>query len=167
MAEEYKRPGWYPSPDGAPGERWWNGSSWSDSRRGGPAVAPPAPLPPVPTVVYGANSPAPQRPDPYAPAVPAAAPRTALSISVGQNRVALIALILGVIGVFGFYIASPAAVVLGAIGISKARQLKAQGAAGASLVPSAIGVVTGLIGTILLVVTVIGFIAAFTIDYTP
>lgn len=28
--------GWYPNPDSPGGERWWNGSSWSDHTRGDP-----------------------------------------------------------------------------------------------------------------------------------
>ena len=26
-------PGWYPDPSGRPGERWWNGGSWTDDVR--------------------------------------------------------------------------------------------------------------------------------------
>ena len=33
MAEP-QRPGWYPAPDGSATEQWWNGASWSDSKRG-------------------------------------------------------------------------------------------------------------------------------------
>ena len=168
MAEEYKRPGWYPSPDGTPGERWWNGSSWSDSRRGGPAVAPPAPLPPVPTVVYGADNPAPQRPNPYASPVPPAAPRTAFLVSAPQTRMAVAALVTGVIGLFGFPVLGPVGVILGLVSLAKVRQLRAQGApTGSAAALAGIGIVTGAIATVILVISIIGFIAAFTIDYTP
>ena len=36
--------GWYPDPENAEGERWWNGASWSDHRRP-KTVTPPAPAP--------------------------------------------------------------------------------------------------------------------------
>ncbi|MFJ6652881.1 DUF2510 domain-containing protein [Microbacterium sp. NPDC091313] len=35
--------GWYPDPDRADGQRWWNGMTWTDDRRGGIA----APTPPA------------------------------------------------------------------------------------------------------------------------
>lgn len=48
--------GWYADPENPAGERWWNGSSWSDSRRPSTQAAvppvPPAPagdVPPIPT----------------------------------------------------------------------------------------------------------------------
>ena len=34
-----KSPGWYSSPDGN-GQQWWNGSAWSDARRGADGSAP-------------------------------------------------------------------------------------------------------------------------------
>ena len=167
MAEEYKRPGWYASPDGTPGERWWNGSGWSDSRRGGPAAAPPAPLPPVPTVVYSAENPAPQRPNPYATTVPTAAPTPAFTVAAPQNRMALAALVTGVIGLFGFSVLGPVGVILGLVSLSKVRQLKAQGApTGSAAALAAVGVITGAIATVILIISVIGSIAAFTIDYS-
>ncbi|HTL42183.1 MAG TPA: DUF2510 domain-containing protein [Pseudolysinimonas sp.] len=75
--------GWYPDPDDAASDRWWNGVSWSDQRRGRnaptgwapvagsvttasatpvpPVPVPPVPLPPVAPYPAGAT-----RPDPYA-----------------------------------------------------------------------------------------------------
>lgn len=41
MADDARSAGWYPDPDGAAGERWWNGAGWSDSQRS--AVPNPAP----------------------------------------------------------------------------------------------------------------------------
>ena len=37
-----KSPGWYPAPDGN-GQQWWNGSTWSDARRGPDGSAPTRP----------------------------------------------------------------------------------------------------------------------------
>jgi hypothetical protein len=165
MAEEYKRPGWYPAP-GEQGERWWNGASWSDSRRGQPASAP-APLPPVPSVVYSADKPAPQRPDPYATPVPTTFGRAAATVDARNNRLATVALALGAVGLFGLSIVSPVAVVLSLLGIAKARQLKAQGGSGSSIVLATIGLVMGVIGTIVFVTAAIAFIAAITVDFEP
>ena len=167
MAEEYKRPGWYPAP-GEQGERWWNGASWSDSRRGQPASAP-APLPPVPSVVYSADNPAPQRPDPYAPAtpVPTTFGRAAATVDARNNRLATLGLVLGAIGLFGFSIVGPAAIVLSLLGIAKARQLKAQGGSGSSIVLATIGLAMGVISTIVLITAAVAFFAAVSVDLEP
>ena len=77
------QPGWYADPENPAGERWWNGSAWSDHKRDAtPTVAPPspaavpAPTTPVPApttdsagVTFGAPTLGPNdgRPDPYAP----------------------------------------------------------------------------------------------------
>ena len=159
MADDYKRPGWYPDPDGAPGERWWNGSGWSDSRRGG------TPVSPVPSVA-ATTSP---RPDPYAPAAPVAGTpaRAAFTIAARQNRMAVAALVTGLIGLFGFSLLGPVAIVFGLIGISRARQLKAQGTAGSTLVLATIGFVAGLIATFILIVAIIAFVVSISFDYDP
>lgn len=71
--------GWYADPENAAGERWWNGSGWSDHKRPAttgaaapPAVpaaaAPAAPAPPAETgFSFGSPAPDVPRPDPYAP----------------------------------------------------------------------------------------------------
>lgn len=130
MADDKKRAGWYPDPDGIPGERWWNGAGWSDSRRGGAAAsaapviataaAVPVPVPvavtvPVPVpppagpptpVVYSASNPAPQRPDPYAPGRAATWGTAVLSTAPGRvidasvNRDAFYGFIAGLVSIF-------------------------------------------------------------------
>jgi hypothetical protein len=162
MAEDFKRPGWYPAPDGEPGERWWNGSGWSESRRGAPGA--PVPLPPVPSVVYGADNPAPQRPDPYAAAGAPVASGSRFTIDARQNRLATAALITGVVGLAGISVLGPVAIVLSIIGISRARTLKAQGGPASSIVLAAIGLVAGIIATFALVVAIVAFFAAITFD---
>lgn len=162
MADEYKRPGWYPAPDGEAGERWWNGSGWSDSRRVG--AVPQVAVPPV----YSASNPPPPRPNPYAPPALSAASPVAFAVSAPQNRLALAALVTGVIGLFGFTVLGPVAIVLGLVSLAKVRQLRAQGSpTGSALALSAIGIVTGVIATVILITVIISFIAAFSIDYTP
>jgi len=38
-------PGWYPDPEPGVGERWWDGSKWTNQTRNGPAAVPPPPPP--------------------------------------------------------------------------------------------------------------------------
>lgn len=44
MSTPQAAPGWYPDPSGGPGERWWNGTAWTDHTREVQAAAP-APSP--------------------------------------------------------------------------------------------------------------------------
>ena len=151
MAEQYTSPGWYPDPDGKPGDRWWNGAGWSDSRRGG---------------VSAVGAPVSQRPDPYAPAVPVAPARVSsgITLDLRQNRFATLSLILGIIGVFGFSLTGPPAVVLGILGINQARALRASGATSSNIVVPTLGLVLGGVATFFLIVAIIGFVAAVTFD---
>lgn len=173
MAEEYKRPGWYPDPEGAPGERWWNGSGWSDSRRGGtPAAAasvylapaapqPAAPLQPAPPVVYSAQNPAPQRPDPYAVHYPTQAragfPTT---INVSVNRNAMIGFITGLISLFAVAFLAPVAIVFSLLGVARARALKAQGATSTLMSLAIVGLLTGCVAALIAIIGLITFITA-------
>jgi len=163
MAEDYRRAGWYPDPDGKPGERWWNGAAWSESRRGAPG----APVPLAPAPVYSADNPAPQRPDPYAPAgaAPSRFGAVPIAIDARNNRLATIGLVLGIVSLFGFSIAGPPAIVVSLLGISKARQLKVQGSTSSSIVLATIGLVAGAIGTVTLIVAIVGFFAALNVDF--
>ena len=206
MADVTRSAGWYPDPDGAAGERWWNGAGWSDSRRGGAAAAastpyapersvmppPPAagavPLPTTPavplppSVIYSADNPAPQRPDPYAqsnpyapPAFtrpdpysqpPAPAPVRISGIDVRANRNAMIGFVLGVVSIFVnvLFVAAPLAIVFSALGVVKARQLAAQGVR-STLMPFAIaGLVTGVIATIIGIISIVSIIVGISVD---
>lgn len=170
MAETFQRPGWYPDPDGNPGERWWNGTSWSESRRGGPqpvvpvtSVQPAASTAPPP--VYSAQSPAPARPDPYAqPALASATGRT--GIDTRANRNAMIGFITGLISLFiGILpILPPVAIVFSILGIVKARQLQAQGAPSTLMVFAVIGLVSGIISGFISLLTLIAFVASLGVD---
>jgi hypothetical protein len=90
-----ERPGWYPAPNGG-GEQWWNGVSWSESRRDGTvarqavthsdpaleqgpaarsnitpqAARPPAPLTNVTPPAYRSSAPAVSNITPRTPPVP-------------------------------------------------------------------------------------------------
>ena len=185
MADDNKRAGWYPDPDGGAGERWWNGASWSDSRRGAPAAAPvraaaasapPAviPVPPPATVIYSAANPAPQAPDPYAPGRTAAWTGAVLNAAPGRtidarvNRFAFYGFITGIISVFFnvLFVLAPLAIVFSIMGIARARQLKAQGAPATLMTMALIGLGAGafslLIGLIGLISVIAGVIGSVT-----
>lgn len=69
--------GWYPDPENAAAERWWDGTAWSDHRRASTVpVAPVAPAPAVPAAPAAPAAAAPASEAPAAdeaPAVPAPA----------------------------------------------------------------------------------------------
>jgi hypothetical protein len=157
MAETYQRPGWYPDPEGKPGERWWNGSAWSDSRRG--AGAPQSSVPPV---IYSADNPPPQAPDPYGRPFPGytGTARTALAIDARANRNAVIGLITGVIALFFNVLGAlgPIAIVFSALGVARARRLKEQGVTNNSMVVALIGLGAGILATIIGIVTFVIFL---------
>jgi hypothetical protein len=163
MAEDYRRPGWYPDPQGAPGERWWNGAGWSDSRRGGASSAASAPA------YHSAVGPVLQRPDPYAPSptlatsTSPAPPRTG-SAALRQNQLATVGFVTGLMSLFGLSILGPVAVVFSALGFRRARQLRTEGSGGSSAALAWIGIVGGAVGTVALVVAIVSFFAAITFE---
>jgi hypothetical protein len=162
MAETYQRPGWYPDPEGKPGERWWNGSSWSDSRRGAGTQPVSTPPPSAPPVIYSADNPPPQSPDPFGRTLAGytATSGRALAIDARANRNAVIGLITGMIALFFnvLGVLGPVAIVFSALGVAKARQLKEQGLANNSLVIALIGLGAGILSTIIGIVTFVIFL---------
>ena len=76
--------GWYPDPENAAAERWWDGTTWSDHRRAStvpvaPPIAPPGGAPSAAPALFPYGAPAaPPVSSPYgAPAyAPAAAPNS-------------------------------------------------------------------------------------------
>jgi len=180
MADETRSAGWYPDPDSAAGERWWNGAGWSDSRRGGagaaqstpygPGSTSAVPLPPsaaatAPVVappVYSAENPAPQRPDPYAQSYQPTPVRAATAINVSANRNAIVGFVTGLIALFAnvFYVLGPISIVFSALGLVKARQLAAQGVKANLMVFAVIGLFAGGISTVIGIISIIAFISS-------
>lgn len=133
MADVVRSPGWYPDPDRGPGERWWNGVSWSDSRRGAngattSAVTNITAQAPIQRVVYSATNPAPQSP---AQVGQQASP---LVVTRALNPAATTAIALAAVSVFLNFLLIPsiAAVVFGVRAIVRANQLAAAGQPGGS-----------------------------------
>lgn len=128
MADIVRSPGWYPDPDRGPGERWWNGVSWSDSRRGANGVATSASTnisapAPITRVVYSAANPAPQSP------AEVGRPAAALTVTRALNPAATTAFAAAVISIFVDFLLIPSivAIVFGVRAIARANQLIADG----------------------------------------
>ena len=175
MAEATQSPGWYPDPDGAEGERWWNGVGWSDSRRGGAtqAAAPVSPLPPPPAggaqrVVYSADNPAPQAPGD----VPAIAYSTR-TINARLNPMALYGFIAGIVAVVFNLLLVPSilAIVFSARGLTRANQLQAQGESQNLKVLAILGLLFGIgggiWGLIQAAIFVVGIVSTVSVSVTP
>ncbi|MGX5680289.1 DUF2510 domain-containing protein [Schumannella luteola] len=176
-------PGWYPDPDGAPGQRWWNGVGWSDARRavgGGhvapvpPPVAPVAAAPTTPTapVVYSAANPAPQYPGQYgaAPGTPGYVPRAGITLDARQNPLAVQAFVTGLIAVFFNVLLVPSilAIVFGSRALARSNQLRAAGqedkTRGLAIAGVAMGAFGGVWGLIQGLVFLVGFVPVFLFD---
>lgn len=154
MTDSAQRPGWYPDPDGVPGERWWNGVAWSDTRRGGPnrtvvPTAPAAPVAPLPTLSRPSAS-APGLPPVPPPAINpyATAPRP---VGGGANPLALGGFILSIASMFFLsflVIPSVVATVLSLRGMARGRELRAQGNPGHQYGLAVAGFALGIAGTL-------------------
>ena len=118
-------------------------------------------------MIYSATNPAPQRPDPYAQplAASARAPRAALSIDVRVNRNAMIGFVTGIIALFAnfFFVLGPISIVFSALGIVRARELKARGVTNNLVTWAFIGLVLGIVATVIGLVTIIVFVVSLSV----
>jgi hypothetical protein len=175
------QPGWYADPENPAGERWWNGSGWSEHKRDSTAAAAaavPAPVTPDSAgFTFGAPTlGAPEaRPDPYAPPPTAVAqpyysspyvtaPYGAPAYGSGINGLALAGLIVSgvswfIIPVFG----SIAGIILSAFGLSMAKRREAAGnpntGRGLAMAGLIVGIVIGAI-------SLIGYVAFFALIFS-
>jgi hypothetical protein len=157
--------GWYADPENPAGERWWNGSGWSDQKRAstaGAAGATAAGAPADPAGFTFGNPAAEGRPDPYAPptytAPPlyntgspyVAAPYGAPAYGSRSNGLAIAGLIVSAGGwiVLGV-IASIVGIILSAFGLARAKQAEAAGNPNSGRGIAMAGLVIGIIVTIL------------------
>lgn len=157
MAEVPVRAGWYPDPDGAAGQRWWNGAGWSDSRQGETASATLPPPSATPPVVYSAENPAPQLPG------QAVRPRSAITVNARVNPMAFYGFVTGVISLFFnlFLVPGILAVVFSVRGLAKARQLQAAGESTTLRSLAILGLVLGLVGDGIAIVQFVLFLLGF------
>ncbi len=178
--------GWYADPENPAAERWWNGSTWSESRRdsttGGATAVPPVPpvpspgvTPPVPPAdnsgfTFGSVVQMPARVDPYAPA-PApgyAAPGYTTSPYVaapygtpgqGVNGLALAGLIVSCAGWLVISLLGPiAGIVLSALGLQAAKRRELMGNPNSGRGMAMAGLVVGIAVLILGIGRVVLFI---------
>ncbi|NYF10887.1 hypothetical protein HDC94_002043 [Leifsonia sp. AK011] len=164
-----RSPGWYPAPDGR-GEQWWNGAGWSESRKAvTPAVAEPA-APPDPHIIYSASNPAPQSPSEspeFGGPVPAA-----VRIDARANPMAVYALVAGIGAVIFNVLLVPSilAIVFGAKGITRARELAAAGQPNTMRGLAMIGLALGIFGGALSLISTVSFLwsvlASITVSYS-
>lgn len=155
--------GWYKDPENPSGERWWNGSGWSDQKRAATVDA---------GFTFGSPAAEP-RPDPYAaqtyPAPPAytapaqttaspyvAAPYGAPAYGARSNGLAIAGLIVSAGGWIVFpFIAPIAGIILSAFGLARAKQAEAAGnpnsGRGIALAGLIIGIVLTVLGVLFIV----------------
>lgn len=102
--------GWYPDPDGLPSDRYWDGSSWTESTRP-QTVRPQAPTPQSFVPAQGRYAASTQRrqytkSEGYRDAIP-------------QNGFGVASLVLGIIGLFTPLIAPTLAVIFGYVALNR------------------------------------------------
>lgn len=171
--------GWYQDPENPAGERWWNGSGWSDQKRA--ATTATAPVADSTGFSYGAA--AGGRPDPYAPpsyaAPPAhapnspyvAAPYGAPAYGSRTNGLAIAGLIVSAGGwiVLGV-IASIVGIILSAFGLARAKQAEAAGnpnsGRGIAMAGLIVGIVVTALGILLIVAYAALMISAMSTDFS-
>lgn len=161
MADSPRSPGWYPDPDRSGGERWWNGVSWSDGRRGsdGATTASSTNISaqaPIERVIYSASNPAPQSPAEQHVHPPA------LVVIRAVNPAAVTAIAAAAVSVFinVLFIPSIVAIVFGIRAIVRANQLTAAGQPGGTkvlgVVAIAVAVATALVSVVFSLAVFVG-----------
>jgi hypothetical protein len=177
--------GWYADPENAAGERWWNGSGWSDHKRDAtsavptpetPAPEPPAAVTPAPVETgfsFGSPAPADPRPDPYAappavraqpyysaPASYAPAPYGAAAPRSNTNGLAIAGLAVSAAGwlVLGG-LAAIAGIILSGFGLARARQLEAAGQPNSGRGIAMAGIIVGIAVLVIGIVLVVVYVA--------
>lgn len=157
MSDVSPQAGWYADPENPSGERWWNGSGWSDQKRASTTAAP------TDSTGFTFGSPAAAtRPDPYAPPTYAAqptytagspyvaAPYGAPSPASRTNALAIAGLIVSAGGwiVLGV-VASIVGIILSAFGLARAKQAEAAGNPNSGRGIAMAGLIIGIVVTIL------------------
>jgi hypothetical protein len=180
------QPGWYADPENPAGERWWNGSAWSDHKRGATQTGSAAPTTVTPLAAgttvaatpdagFTFGSPTPvtsdPRPDPYAPpaqgvATPyysspyVGAPYGAPAYGSGVNGLALAGLLVSAMGWLVLSVLGPiAGIILSAFGLRAARQREAAGNPNSGRGLAMAGLVVGIILLAFITIAIVAYIA--------
>ncbi len=163
--------GWYKDPENPAGERWWNGSGWSDQKRAATTAAT-APAASSAGFTFGNPATVDSRPDPYAPPTyttqpsyaPAspyvAAPYGAPAYGARSNGLAIAGLIVSAGGwLFLGVIASIAGIILSGFGLARAKQAEAAGNPNSGRGIAMAGLVIGIAVTVLGILFVVLYVA--------
>lgn len=166
--------GWYEDPENPAGERWWNGSGWSDQKRAATTAAAPAVASVADPTGFTFGSPAASgRPDLYAPpsyAAPPAysagspyvAPYGAPSYGSRSNGLAIAGLIVSAGGwIIAGVLASIAGIILSAFGLARAKQAEAAGNPNSGRGIALAGLIIGIVVTVLGLIFVVAYLAFF------
>lgn len=178
--------GWYADPENPAGERWWNGSGWSDHKRDATTAAVPPAVEYVPPAVAAdsgftfGNPAVPGRPDPYAPppaaaAAPyyAAAPYAAAPYAASpyapapygapapsrSNGLAIAGLAVSIAGLLVGVLAAIAGIILSAFGLSRARQAEAAGLPNSGRGLAMAGLIVGIAVLVLNILFIVFYFA--------
>lgn len=170
--------GWYADPEDPAGERWWNGSGWSDHKRAATVGADAASGDEVPQIpaagaadtgfTFGAPAGSAASPDPYASAAPyapaapyASTPYAPAPYGAPQrsntNGLAIAGLAVSAAGwIIAGVLAAIAGIILSGFGLARARQMEAAGhpnsGRGIAMAGLVIGIVVLVLGVLLFVV---------------
>jgi hypothetical protein len=185
--------GWYADPENPAGERWWNGSGWSDAQRPSTVAAPvppvTTPVPPAAAAVPPAAAPfaapapvsADPRPDPYAAppaavpqpyygapgASPYVAPYGAPARGQGANGLAIAGLIVSSVGWLIVSVLGPVAgIILSAFGLAEAKKREAAGHPNPGRGVATAGLVVGIVVAVLgILIVAVYFVFLLNVGY--
>ncbi|MFC5503618.1 DUF2510 domain-containing protein [Lysinimonas soli] len=168
MSDPLPVAGWYPDPEFAGQDRWWDGTSWSPHRR--PSAPAFAPVPPPSPDFAAAPAPAPAWATAPASAPPAAPPGYTLGTAPGgppayapaptaRNTTALVGFILSMSGIlFPFLLNTLAGGIVSIVGLQRSKQLAAEGVVATGRGLSIAGILVGFICAFLTIALFVGIV---------
>ena len=165
MAKPLPIAGWYPDPEHAGHDRWWDGTTWTDTRRvstDAAVVTPaPAPAPAAATESTATGSRGRRGPGLYIPGetvLPSAPPPVYPPTPVVRNNLAIVGLILSFSGfVLPIVINSLAGGIVSIMGLRQSKQLAGTGIISNGRGISIAGILIGFIWGGLCLLFIVGF----------
>lgn len=141
------QPGWYADPENPAGERWWNGSAWSEHKRD--STDPPSDPYATPEPANGQVTPAPY----YAAPAPGA----------GTNGLAVAGLITSAVAWLLIPLLGPiVGIILSALGLRAAKQREAVGNPNSGRGVALAGLIVGIVIAGISLLVVVAYVALFT-----